>query len=240
MESPQPPRVSVSGHIVIEGQLTAPSSASPQNVPATPLPPWWQFWRGKPETVLARATAVLAVTTIILAGIAGLQAWILFTTDASTREAAHAAVTSASIARDALNTARENFRSEQQPIIWLTNDLGAPTFVPNPKKVDNTGQILWEWHYTNYGKTPALHITFHHFMRIENSTEESYGTTAASVGAPLPTGKIDRATVVSRPGISQNDFNRLISSIDNPIGISGSVLYFDAYGQKYETTFCLT
>jgi hypothetical protein len=31
-----------------------------------------------------------------------------------------------------------------------------------------------------------------------------------------------------------------MNSIDDPIGISGSIVYFDAYGQQYETTFCLT
>jgi hypothetical protein len=183
---------------------------------------------------------VLAVATFILAVIAGIQAYILATTDASTREAAGAAVKSASTAEDALKTARENFRSEQRPIVWLTNDLGAPVFVPDPKKADNTGQIVWDWHFTNYGKTPALHISFRHFMRIDNSTAESYGAGAASVGPPLPAGKTDFSTVVSRPGISQNDFSQYINSIDNAIGISGSILYFDAYGEKYETTFCLT
>jgi hypothetical protein len=217
----------------------APSSASPENAPATSLPPW-QFWKGDPTTVLARATVLLAVATLILAVIAGIQAWILSTTDASTREAARAAVTSASTAEDALKNARENFRSEQRPIIRLTNDLGAPAFVPNPKKADNTGQIVWDWRFTNYGRTPALHITYRHFMRIGNSTEESYGAQAPSVGAPLPTGKTDYTTVISKPGIGQSDYNQLLSSIDDPIGISGTILYFDVYGEKYETTFCLT
>jgi hypothetical protein len=160
----------------------APSSASHENAPIPPSPSWWEFWRGSSETVLARATVLLAVATFILAVIAGIQAYILATTDASTREAAGAAVKSASTAEDALKTARENFRSEQRPIVWLTNDLGAPVFVPNPKKADNTGQIVWDWHFTNYGKTPALHISFRHFMRIDNSTAESYGAGAASVG----------------------------------------------------------
>jgi hypothetical protein len=155
----------------------------------TPAVRWWKFWRGPPETVLARATVLLAVATLILAAIAGLQAWILATTDASTREAARAAVKSATTAEDALKSARENFRAEQRPIIWLTNDLGAPQFVPNPKKADGTGQIVWDWRLTNYGKTPAVHITFHHFMRIDNVIQESYGATGPSIGAPLPTGK---------------------------------------------------
>jgi hypothetical protein len=234
MQTPQPPQVSVSGRIVIEGQLPA-SGANPENPP----PPWWKFWQGPPESVLARATVLLAIATLVLAVIAFWQAWILLTTDASTREAARAAVKSASTAEDTLKNARENFRSEQRPIIWLTNDLATPVFIPNAKKADNTGQIVWDWHFTNYGRTPALHITFRQFMRIGNTTEESYGAQGPSVGAPLPTGKTDYSTVISRPGIDQSEFNQLLSSIDDPIGISGTILYFDAYDEKYETTFCL-
>jgi hypothetical protein len=137
-----------------------------------PPPPWWKFWRKPPEIVLAIATVVLAVSTIILAAIAGIQAYILATTDTSTRKAADAAVKSATTLETALQTARENFRGEQRPVIWLSNQKGAPEFVIN-KTGDNTGQILWTWHFTNYGKTPALHITFRQFMNIENTVEES-------------------------------------------------------------------
>jgi hypothetical protein len=93
-------------------------------------------------------------------------------TDTSTRKAADAAVKSATTLETALQTARENFRGEQRPVIWLSNQKGAPEFVIN-KTGDNTGQILWTWHFTNYGKTPALHITFRQFMNIENTVEES-------------------------------------------------------------------
>jgi hypothetical protein len=120
--------------------------------------------------VLAKATVLLAIATALLAGIAAGQAWILATTDASTRKAADAAVTSAQTAQAALKTAQENFRKEQRPIVWL-NDLGTPTFIPNRKTADGTGQIVWSWHFTNYGRSPALHLSFDHFMRIENATE---------------------------------------------------------------------
>jgi hypothetical protein len=67
METPQPPQVSVSGHIVIEGQLSAPGSASSERAPAPPLPPWRRFWKGPPETVLARASVLTTVATAVLA-----------------------------------------------------------------------------------------------------------------------------------------------------------------------------
>lgn len=236
METPQPPQVSVSGRIVIEGQLPAPSSASSENAPAPPSPPWWKFWRGSPETVLAKATVLLAIATGFLAGIALGQAWILATTDVSTRKAADAAIESATTLKTALQTVRENFRTEQRPVIWLTN-IGTPEFIlGNP--TDNSGQIVWSWHMTNYGKTPALHMLFRQFMQIENRIESSYHDPTQSVGAPLPTYKDDFSTVISRPGISADEFKRLAET-DRFIGISGNITYDDIYGAKYETTFCL-
>ena len=49
-----------------------------------------------------RQWMLLAVAALILAVIAGIQAWILATTDASTRESARAAIKPASTAEDAL------------------------------------------------------------------------------------------------------------------------------------------
>jgi hypothetical protein len=67
METPQPPQVSVSGRIVIEGHLPASSGPSSETAPAPPSPPWWKFWRGAPEKVMAKATVALAVGTAMLA-----------------------------------------------------------------------------------------------------------------------------------------------------------------------------
>ena len=237
METPQPPQVSVSGHIIIEGQLPAASSAaSPDNTPNHPPPPWWKFSRWRPKSVLAAATVVLAAATFVLAIMAGIQALILATTDASTRQAAAAAVKSAKAAETALQLTKQ----EQRPIIWLTNNLGAPKFILDKPPSDPTaGQILWAWHYTNYGKTPAIHVSFHHFMVIENKREESFGAEpAGSVAAPLPTSKDDFSSVVSRPGIKPEQFSSLLQT-DEAIGIEAEITYYDAAGVQYQTTICL-
>jgi hypothetical protein len=77
MEAPRPPQISVSGRIVIEGQLSEPSSGGPQNVPA-PAPPslWWKFWKGPPDTVLAKASVLTTIATIVLAGGTLGLAWV--------------------------------------------------------------------------------------------------------------------------------------------------------------------
>jgi len=180
---------------------------------------------------------LLAIATLLLAAIAAGQAWILTTTDVSTRKAAEAAVKSATTAESALKAAHENFRMEQRPVIWLTNDLGTPRFLLNTQKAGNTGQVIWDFRYTNYGKYPALRVSFLHFMKIDNSIDPSYGSGGGSTGAPLPINKVDFATAISHV-ISLDEFNRLIAT-DDAIGISGAITYFDSYGEKYETTFCL-
>jgi hypothetical protein len=196
-----------------------------------------EIWRGSPETVLAKATVLLAIATALLAAIALGQAWILATTDVSTRKAADAAIESATTLETALQTARENFRAEQRPIIWLTNNLGSPQYVNRTNKPDD-GQIAWEWHFTNYGKSPALHLTFHQLMKIEDKIEEGYGYKEPSVGAPVPTNKEDMAAIVSQPDISAEQFTKLMAA-GQGIGISGEITYYDTYGAKYTTTFCL-
>jgi hypothetical protein len=70
METPQPPHVSVSGHIVIQGQLSPASSAGgPDSVPAQPRPPRWKFWQCWKDfhKVTAYATLLLATFTFVLA-----------------------------------------------------------------------------------------------------------------------------------------------------------------------------
>lgn len=59
------------------------------------------------------------------------------------------------------------------------------------------------------------------------------------MGAPLPPNKDDFTTVVSRPGISQEQFTKLMQT-DDAIDIFGEITYHDSYGEKYETTFCLS
>jgi hypothetical protein len=69
METPQPPHVSVSGHIVIQGQLPPASSASPDSVPPQPPRPWWKFWQRWQDfhKLTAYATLLLALGTAALA-----------------------------------------------------------------------------------------------------------------------------------------------------------------------------
>jgi hypothetical protein len=124
------------------------SAASPENTPAQPLPPtpWWKFWKGPPETVLARATVVLAVATLMLFIIAVIQAVILATTDVSTRKAADAAVKSAATAKETVNQKD----IAQRP--WVRLSKPAPVHL----SVMDTGVIIsLELKAKNIGHSPA-------------------------------------------------------------------------------------
>jgi hypothetical protein len=67
------------------------------------------------------------------------------------KESAHAATDAATAAQKALDMTRDKFRQDQRPYIWVTS-LGEPTFVPQ------AGQIIWTWHMTNYGRSPAYRL----------------------------------------------------------------------------------
>jgi len=199
--------------IPTEGKLTnlpQPPSAEPPASSPPPrsekivtdseatTPPWWKFWKATtPEVALSRATVWLVMATFALAAIALVQAVILSTTDSSTRKAADAAVKSAAAAEVALQLTQQ----EQRPIVWLTNDLGAPHLIMSKLPSDpTTGQIVWDWHYTNYGRTPALHVSYRHFIVVDGKRSERFGVkSTSSSAAPLPTNKDDFTSVVSAP-----------------------------------------
>jgi len=237
MEAVQPSQVSVSGRIVIEGQLPAPTSPAPENAPVQPSPSWWKVWKpAPPEVALTRATVWLVLATLLLAVIAFGQAWILATTDVSTRKAADAAVRSATAAETALKTVQENFRAEQRPIIWL-GTVWSPRFLPSSGD-DNIGHIAWNWSYRNYGRTPALKMATKDFMSINGKKEPNLNK--LNYAAPVPPNKEgeDFNTILSTDVISRDDYGKLLN-VDNAIVISGQVTYEDAYGNKYATQFCL-
>ena len=64
METSQPPQVSVSGHILIEGPLLA-SNASPENPPPPPSPPRWEALTAQATLALALGTVALAIVSLI-------------------------------------------------------------------------------------------------------------------------------------------------------------------------------
>src|SRR6516225_5532307 len=100
-------RCSEGNNVMTGHEIEEPTSPPPPSAPAPSHVPWWKIWQKPPEIVLAIATAVLAAATIILAAIAGIQAYILATTDVSTRKVADAAQSAAGTAKATLEASRQ-------------------------------------------------------------------------------------------------------------------------------------
>jgi hypothetical protein len=136
----------------------------------------------------------------------------------------------------ALNLTRDHFQQEQRPYLWVTNNLGSPAFVPNPK-TPAAGQVIWTYHFTNYGKTPAYKIRFVQYMKLgDGPLVQSYGEPSQSIGAPLPPNKDDFSTIVSEP-ITQQQF---LEFSNGPGGITmqAHFSYTDGFGGSYVTHLC--
>ncbi len=177
--------------------------------------------------------------------IAGIIAVIVYTgvsyrTWQASADAADYASRQAELSRKSLNETIKNFRLGQRPIVSLTNDLGTPQYFPPP-----SNQIVWEWHFTNYGKTPAIELkTGTEYMKIGQTGKwiPSYHAKDTKLNRsthPLPPETPERATVVSDPGITQSQFNQLLTE-SYSISIRGTLYYTDVYREKYETGFCIT
>jgi hypothetical protein len=141
------------------------------------------------------------------------------------------------IAQQALRQSQDRFWDEQRPYMWVTNVLGSPEFVRNGPN-SNTGQITWTYHFTNYGKTPALGIQYREFIKLgDNPFVPTYASRLEGVGAPLPPTKDDFDTVVSEPGITPAQLAQLLET--NGISIKVVFTYTDATARRYETGICL-
>jgi hypothetical protein len=150
------------------------------------------------------------------------------------KKSADAAKSAAETANTTLKSNQDQFRIEERPIIWATNNLGSPVFV-------RSGQVVWTWTITNYGKTPAHEIRIFSFMKIGNRPWEPQFTLKDSdkpeIGAPIPPGKEDFGTVVSGPGVTEEEFKR-IQTIDHYVSIRVRIEYQDSFGGHYETSLC--
>jgi hypothetical protein len=137
---------------------------------------------------------------------------------------------------------RTQFVDSERPYLWLTDDVGVPRCVRAAMADPSTCQVLWDWHFTNYGKTPALRIHLTKWVKLADGPlvlslgSEAFQTPGWS-GEPIPPNKVDFTTVVGQP-IQNNRYGELVS-LENQIEIRGKIHYTDANGGDYESGFCL-
>ena len=182
----------------------------------------------------ALGTWAAVVAASIYAGVAAGQL-------SEMRKASRAAVDAVTQARQANLDARARFQQDERPYVWTTTTgLGAPQFVPTPDK--STGQVIWTWHFTNYGKTPAYNVRFRQYISIDGGPfVESYGTpNDGDKGGPLPPTQDIFDTVVSKPGITPAEVSHAIGISGKGVTIKIRVTYTDSALEMYETGICLT
>ena len=186
-------------------------------------PEWvWTVFKGILESAVA--VAVIAYTVV------AFENW------QEQIEATIISARQAEYSRKALNETVKNFRAEQRPIVWFTNNIGAPQLCT---KV----QACWSWHYTNYGKTPAREVRIYQFIKFGKGAWEpqfkAKNIGQPDIASPLPPGKDDFATVVSGPHTSDADFAH-VRDVENYISIKIVIRYEGASGERYETVGCLS
>ena len=185
------------------------------------------------RTALELVGAGTAVTLVIITAIT----LCVFAKQLSEmRKATKAATDAAAAAQQANTDASDRFRTDERPYVWVTsNGVGAPKFIPgagNPAE----GQVIWSWHYTNYGKTPAYNIQWRHYMSIDGgpfllSYRMSPG---GDKGAPLPPTQDVFTSVVSKP-LTRDVVDRATAINGKGIRIRIVMSYTDSHGGHYET-----
>jgi hypothetical protein len=142
-------------------------------------------------------------------------------------------------ARDAITQSARQFTEEQRPYVSQTiNSTSGPKWIENPLHKDQ-GQILWNWHMTNYGKTPAQEIRFTQEINLNgNGWKESHEETGPNTGPPMVQGQEVFDTVISDL-IQKKDFDKLMGTTDG-LAIRIKISYVGLDGSSYETGLSLS
>jgi hypothetical protein len=141
--------------------------------------------------------------------------------------------------QSAIALTRTQFTKEQRPYVWQTaKTTSSPTFHVNPKD-PTTGQVIWDWHMTNYGKTPANNVFFTQEIKLGNDSYVlSYGENGKDIGNPQAPGGDTFDSVISKP-IEKSELDKLLTMNDG-ISIRIVIWYSDADGSIYESGICLS
>jgi hypothetical protein len=217
MENPQPPQISVSGHIVIEGQLPAPSSASSEKTPAPPpAPPWWKFWQrsspwwGEHQRLTAHATLLLAVSTVALATFSLIQI------------------------SDFRDQERRQLRAYIGVAIGQIEKFTATTLVE--------GSIIVK----NFGQTPAYNIidtgaaivpAQFPFIGSLRELLKSNMIPAHAFALLNPTQDL-LINIVSKRLYTDDEISKINDGREWRLYLLGKITYRDAFGEDHYTNFC--
>ena len=250
METPKPPQVSISGRILIEGQLPA-WGASPENPLPPPSPPWWEALTAKATFVLALGTVALAIVSLaaLLVTHADTRGLIKQTRIASKQQHddAFAAIGKAEIANKISQNLWETTRTGQRPYVWLSNEKDSTSEANESKwlfwspvpHTNGLGQVVWQVFYTNFGKTLALHTQITPEIDITGPFQKAGTVIRESSSRPMPPNSEVVNVALSAQVMTKDQFDQLIS-LSDVIMLRAKISYYDSYGSPYETDVCLS
>lgn len=190
------------------------------------------------QWVLTVGTWLAFVAAAIYAGVAAHQSRIMNCTLNQITLQTKTAQGAVKAAQDANRDAEERFRKDERPYVAETpKSTEPPHFLTTKPNV--TGQIAWNFHYSNFGKTPAYHLHSEQFIKLGD------GPFVRSNGEPkhrgetiLPPTGDNFITAVSAP-IAPEELDQLLK-VSGGIQIKIILSYTDSYGTRYETGICET
>ncbi len=192
------------------------------------------------QIFLTWGTWLAFIAAAIYAGVAAHQSKIMTGTLNEVKLQTKAAQCAVQAALKANADAGDRFRKDERPYIAeAPKTTQPPRFIPNPVHPEMGGQILWDYHFFNFGKTPAYHLHEEQFIKLgDRPFVRSYGEPKHRGETILPPTGDNFITVISAP-MQKQQFERLLS-ISGGIQIKVKFLYSDAYGTSYETGVCET
>jgi hypothetical protein len=186
---------------------------------------WWQRFKRSSAHTQANivCTFVVMLATLVYAGVSVKQMFVM---------------------RDQLGQMKDSvaqnethFKLDERPYIAQTvRSTAGPEWHQNPF-TNTRGQVLWAWHVTNYGKTPAENVTFTQEIGIAGVWQPSHGETAPEVSPPLVQGQDVFDSVISDE-MPKAEFDSLMQVTDG-VSIRIRIHYTGLDGSPYETGLCL-
>ena len=192
------------------------------------------------QVLLTWGTWLAFIAAAIYAGVAAHQSRIMTDTLNQVKLQTKVAQCAVQAALKANSDADDRFRQDERPYIAETPKSNqAPEFIPNRIHPEMDGQILWNFHFSNFGKTPAYHLQSEKFIKLgDRPFVRSYGEPRHRGETILPPTGDNFITVISVP-MQRQQFDHLLT-INEGIQIKVKFLYSDAYGTNYETGVCET
>ena len=140
----------------------------------------------------------------------------------------------------ALSTSKEQFRIDQRPYVWVSEQLGP--FIRAPHSTGNTSdKLAFQFKIKNNGKSPAIHCQVDARIAIgENAWKKIvWKSLDADKGSILPPGNVEFNDAFSDQAVSEEFFKQVISpGIMEPIEVLGHIQYFGTDGTPYSSDFC--